>query len=112
MIIEILANKLEDSGMGFSSRQEGVDEPDVIVQNNTKKIIVPEKFRTDVEALRKYAEFGLESGLCITVSLSELLTICPRERKRTDAFSGLVNFLKEEMNVTLIIKSQKTMHYD
>ena len=106
MIIESLTNKLEDSGMGFFSRQEGV-EPDVIAQNKAKKIIVPEKFKADIEALEKYAESGLESGLCITVSLSELLSICPRERRRTDAFSGLVNFLKEEMNVTLIIKSQK-----
>lgn len=106
MIIESLTNTLEDSGMGFFSRQESV-EPDVIAQNNTKKIIVPEKFRADVEALEKYTESGLESGLCITVSLSELLSICPRDRKRTDAFSGLVSFLKEEMNVTLTIKSKK-----
>lgn len=107
MIIEYLTNKLEDSEMGFLSRQESV-EPDVIVQNNTKKVIVPEKFRGDVEALEKYAESDLERGLCITVSLSELLTICPRERKRRDAFNALVHFLQEEMNVTLTIKPKNT----
>lgn len=106
MIIEILANKLEDTEMGFLSRQESV-EPDVIAQNNIKKVIVPQKFKADIEALEKYAESGLESGLCISVSLSELLTICPRERKRRDAFNALVRFLQEEMNVTLIIKSKK-----
>ena len=73
----------------------------------THKVIVPEKFRVDVEALERYIDSGLTSGICITVSLSELLTICPRVRRRIDSYAGLVKFLREEMNVTLTIKSKK-----
>ncbi len=51
MIIESLMKKLEDTGNGFSSRQVSVV-PDVIANkdNTTKRVIIPEKFKTDVEA--------------------------------------------------------------
>jgi hypothetical protein len=39
--------------------------------------------------------------------LQDLLTICPRNRPRVDAYQGLVSHLKSEYGVTLTIKSRK-----
>lgn len=107
MVVNNLMQKFGDEVALFSDRQEGVD-PDVIAPINTKKIIVPEKFRADVEALEGYIDSGLTSGICISVSLSELLTVCPRSRHRVDAYDSLTKFLREEMNVTLTIKTSKS----
>ena len=62
---------------------------------------------TDIEALKlKYgAEF--KSGVCIETSLKEIINLCPRERRRTDAYIGLIGYLKSEYGVTLKIKSNK-----
>ena len=61
----------------------------------------------DVEALEKYIGRNLENGLCIKVDLAELLTVIPRERKRTDAYNTLRRFLKNEFDVELFINSRK-----
>ena len=52
----------------------------------------------------KYGPFA--NGMCITVELKKLLEICPRRRRRKDAYRNLQKTL-DEMGVTLIIKSQK-----
>ena len=87
------------------SRQEGVA-PDVNA-NKANTVIVPDKFKKDIEALEDYTGRKLESGLCIRVDLSELLTVIPRERKRTDAYNTLVQYLKDEFGIDLIINSKK-----
>ena len=108
MIIETLTNTLNDSEIGSSSRQ-GV-EPDVIANVNKKRtVVIPDKFKSDIDALERYTDCTLKSGICITVSLWELLEICPRERRRADAYTTLIRFLREEMGVTLNIKTQKTI---
>ena len=85
-------------------RQENTA-PDVIVQ---KVSITPEKFKDDVEALVKYiGEEHFISGLNIEVTLSELLAVIPRKRRRTEAYNALVNYLREERNIILIIKTNK-----
>ena len=64
------------------------------------------KYDADVEALRnKHGNF--DTGLCIEETLQDLLTLCPRNRPRTDAYQGLVSYLKTEFGVTLNIKSRK-----
>ena len=80
--------------------------PDVNV-NKENTVIVPDKFKEDIEALENYIGRKLESGLCIKVDLSELLTVIPRERKRTDAYNTLVQYLKAEFGIDLIINSKK-----
>ena len=80
--------------------------PDVIT-NKVNTVIVPDKFKRDIEALETYIDRKLESGLCIKVDLYELLTVIPRERKRTDAYKTLVKFLKDEFGIDLIINSKK-----
>lgn len=71
--------------------------------------IVPDKYREDVAALTKYVgEARFKSGLTIEVTLAELLGIVPRNRRRTDAYSSLVKYLKDEYDITLTIKSSKS----
>ena len=85
-------------------RQENTA-PDVIVQ---KVSITPEKFKDDVEALVKYiGEEHFVSGLSIEVTLSELLAVIPRKRRRTEAYNSLVKYLSEERNMLLTIKTNK-----
>ena len=52
----------------------------------------------------KYGPFA--EGMSITVELKKLLKICPRKRRRKDAYHALQKTLNE-MGVTLIIKSRK-----
>ena len=87
------------------NRQDCVS-PDVI-EKKANTVIVPEKFKADVEALENYIGCNLENGLCIKVDLAELLTVIPRERKRADAYNTLRRFLKNEFNVELFINSRK-----
>lgn len=75
--------------------------PDVSEKTNTK-------YKKDVEALRKRYGENFKTGLCIEITLKELLEICPRERKRTDAYTGLVSYLSKELGIKLTIKSQKS----
>ena len=100
--------KIKNTFIGGSEssldRQENTA-PDVIVQ---KVSITPEKFKDDVEALVKYiGEEHFISGLNIEVTLSELLAVIPRKRRRTEAYNALVNYLREERNIILIIKTNK-----
>ena len=90
------------------SHQEGRSDnalPNVIEEKESK-VIIPEKFKDDVEQLESYCGVELRSGLCIEIELSELLEILPRERRRKDSYDKLVKFLAEEMNVQLTIKSR------
>lgn len=117
MFIDNLIRKLEDTlGIG-QARQDKNAVPDVIEKSGEdlgERIVlikVPEKFKADVEALERFA------GCCgdynddervVRISLQDLLKICPRERRRVDAYKSLQTFLKNEMGVELIITSQKT----
>lgn len=105
MLINNLLNKFTDEVKYSADRQDRVS-PDVIT-NKENTVIVPDKFKRDIEALETYIGRKLESGLCIKVDLSELLTVIPRDRKRTDAYNTLVKFLKDEFGIDLIINSKK-----
>lgn len=91
-----------------SERQVRETTPDVIEKSSTIAQPIPEKYEKDVEALRKRYGENFKTGLCIEVTLKEFLEICPRERRRTDAYTGLISFLKGKMGITLNIKSQKS----
>ena len=74
------------------------------------------KFSDDIKALGKYfpeltsllVTDKNEQGLILEISLKEIFTLCQRNRCRLDRYSKLQKYLKENYNVTLIIKSQKT----
>ena len=110
MIIENLFYTLSSEVEYPESRQDCVS-PDVI-ESKRNTVIVPEKFKADVEALEKYIGRNLENGLCIKVDLAELLTVIPKERKRADAYNTLRRFLKNEFGVDLIINKKKQNDYE
>ena len=105
MIIKNLMSLFSGEVKYPESRQDCVS-PDVI-ERKRNTVIVPDKFKADVEALEKYIGHSLETGLCIKVDLAELLTVIPRERKRADAYNTLRRFLKNEFGVELLINSRK-----
>ena len=75
-------------------------------QNKVEKS-VKGKFIRDLEALRDNG-YALTSGSNVEISLQDILKICPRDRKRVDAYNSLKSYLNEEFNCTLCIISQKT----
>ena len=91
-----------------SERQVRETTPGVIEKSSSIAKPIPEKYEKDVEALRKRYGENFKTGLCIEITLKELLEICPRERRRTDAYTGLISFLIYRLRITLNIKSQKS----
>ena len=89
------------------NRQETVTAPDVTEKAVSSKPI-PEKYQRDIEARRQKDGDAFNTGLCINLTLQEALSIIHRERKRIDAYSGLVSYLKRELGITLTITSQKS----
>ena len=77
-----------------------------VIEEKEYIVIIPEKFKDDIQKLQDYCGVELRSGFCIEIELSELLEILPRERRRKDSYDKLVKFLAEEMNVQLTIKSR------
>ena len=104
MLIQCLSTLFSGEVKYPENRQDSVS-PDVI-ESKGNTVIVPDKFKADVEALEKYIGRNLENGLCIKVDLAELLTVIPRERKRADAYNTLRKFLKNEFGIDLIINSK------
>lgn len=94
-----------ESRTSTSNRLENA-EPGVTVKKDSRPI--PDKYRKDLEALQlKYGD-AFKTGLCIELTLQEALSIMPRERRRIDAYAGLISYLKREQGIILTIKSQKT----
>ena len=85
--------------------------PSVIVKkgsNKTSPKSIPEKYRKDVALLQSKYGDAFKTGFCIDLTLQEALSLMQRERKRVDAYSGLISYLKRELGITLTITSQKT----
>ena len=77
-------------------------------QDNKEIIIIPLQYRDDIENLKTYVgEENWKAGLEISLYLSELLPICPRERRRSDSYRKLIDYLDEELNIKLIIKRKE-----
>ena len=93
---------------GFVSNRQESATPDVIENCSTPHKPSPEKYRKDIEALQERYGNSFSTGFCIEIPLKELLELCPRERHRKDAYHGLVSYLKNNLGITLTIKSQKT----
>ena len=61
-----------------------------VINKASTKVIIPDKFKDDIERLENYCGVELRSGLCIEIELSELLEILPRERRRKDAYDFIM----------------------
>ena len=55
-----------------------------VIEKKESKVIIPEKFKDDIQRLQSYCGVELKSGFCIEIELSELLEILPRERRRNN----------------------------
>lgn len=77
---------------------------------------VSSKFDDDVARLKNhYTESGgcFLPGICIDLTLQELLSIVPRQRKRSYAYTTLINYLKNKFNITLkIVRNEKENFYN
>lgn len=110
MFDEFINQILGDERVVVPSHQENA-EPDVI-EEKTAEIRIPKKYQEDIQTLRDMYGESFKTGLCINLTLQDALKILPRERKRVDAYRGLVSFLKEKMGIELNIKSQKSKQED
>lgn len=80
------------------------------VQEKQEEAAQPSKFDKDIESLRNYVgESDFQTGLSIEITLHEMLTIVPRERRRVDAFNSLAKYLREMMGINLTVKPNRTM---
>ena len=107
-----MLRNLFSSLFDFNSRKdledEHVEEKVVAAPVKKNSVSTPtiSKYDADIESLKTtYGE--LKPGMAIEITLQGLLTICPRNRKRIEAYNGLVSELKKR-GVTLNIKSRKT----
>ena len=75
------------------------------------------KFSDDIKALGEYfpqlasllnKKDSTDYNLTLEISLKEIFVLCPHGRCRADRYEKLQEYLKENHNTTLIIKSQKT----
>ena len=106
MFIDFISRILGAEKVSVSNRLEDAV-PSVIVTKDSNRPI-PEKYKKDVASLRSKYGDALKTGFCIILTLQEALSIIHRERKRIDAYSGLVSYLKRELGITLTITSQKS----
>lgn len=95
---------LNGDSMFSSSRQTTAS--DVIAKSSTHTI--PVKFRNDIETLKEYYAQDFREGLEICLSLKDALVLLPRHRARTSAYKALACWMKDNLGVSLTIKSQKT----
>lgn len=114
MFDEFINQILGDERVVVPSHQENKAEPDVIGKKTAEnqEIKIPKKYQEDIQTLRDMYGESFKTGLCINLSLQDTLKFLPRERKRVDAYRGLVSFLKEKMGIELNIKSQKSKQED
>ena len=102
----MLIKNLYNLFCGSESQDGRSDCASDVIEEKEHIVIIPEKFKDDIQKLQDYCGVELRSGLCIEIELSELLEILPRERRRKDSYDKLVKFLADEMNIKLIIKSR------
>ena len=111
MFTDFINRILGAEKVSVSNRLENNAAPSVIVKkgsNKTSPKSIPEKYRKDVALLQSKYGDAFKTGFCIDLTLQEALSLMQRERKRVDAYSGLISYLQRELGITLTITSQKT----
>lgn len=105
----IIDNLFQLDYMGVPSWEELNDADKTKQHQNQTTTIIPEKYEPDIKALCDYAGIiTLTEGMNISITLHDILKICPRNRQRVDAYRILVRYLKEHLGVELIINSKKS----
>ena len=101
----------DDSIVSEVSQQKAATK-EVDPSSGVKKVAIQndddEPFQSDINALVE--NYGaLFQGMVIEIDLQTMLEICPRQRRRSDAYNSLVNYLGREHGVTLLIQSRKSI---
>lgn len=92
-----------------SAERRGYDDANARQNHQVIKTIIPEKFQSDIKALCDYAGVvEMTSGMNIKMTLQEILTIIPKNRRRIESYHSLITFLADEMGVALELTSKKT----
>lgn len=87
----------------FSNQHSEVEKEKVVAQEQTAQ----DQMDAEIELLTKH--YGELDGKTIEISLTEMLSLIPRKRKRVDAYSKLTRRLAIEKNCNLNIKTTKNM---
>jgi len=112
----ILKFMTDTSQLWYSLNKDCGDIPRTPVESYSDSKEQTNKFSDDIAALsQKFPQLASllatnknEQELVLEISLKEIFVLCPRGRCRLDRYSKLQEYLKENYNTTLIIKSQKT----
>lgn len=95
-------------GLGLRHQEQPSSLKTDMPQETIITTVVPPQFRDDVESLKSFVgNENWKPGLEIKLELKDLLALCPRERKRSDAFKKLIAYLKDELQINLTIKPKK-----
>lgn len=81
---------------GVEVSSPALDVTEVIIENSCK-----------IEAEKLLQLYPTNKGGKLTIGLQDLLNICPRKRRRIDAFKTLRKYLKDNHSVDLHIVSRK-----
>ena len=94
----LLHNRNASSTIQPTEKSEVAEE-----MQQAKKTTSTDKYAQDIEALKSYFGGNFSEGASLYIELHVLLDICPRKRRRPDAYIGLVGRLEKEYNIKLII---------
>ena len=111
----------DTSQLWYSLNKDCGDIPKTPVELSFNSKETTNKFSDDIKALGEYfpqlaslldKKDSTDDNLTLEISLKEIFVLCPRGRCRADRYGKLHEYLKENYNTTLIIKSQKTKKYE
>ena len=111
----------DTSQLWYSLNKDCGDIPKTPVELSFNSKETTNKFSDDIKALGEYfpqlaslldKKDSTDDNLKLEISLKEIFVLCPRGRCRADRYGKLQEYLKENYNTTLIIKSQKTKKYE
>ena len=111
----------DTSQLWYSLNKDCGDIPKTPVELSFNSKETTNKFSDDIKALGEYfpqlaslldKKDSTDDNLTLEISLKEIFVLCQRGRCRADRYGKLQEYLKENYNTTLIIKSQKTKKYE
>lgn len=112
----ILKFMTDTSQLWYSLNKDCSGIPKTPVESSPDSKERTNRFSDDIKALGEYfpqlasllTTDKNEQGFMLEISLKKIFELCPRNRCRLDRYGKLQEYLKENYNTTLIIKSQKT----
>ena len=111
MLYQLLLNMFSSLVPGTKDDEQREDKRTILSEANDERSAPGDEVKQNPlteDIKRLEAEYGpFEEGMELTVELKRLLVLCPRSRRRKDAYKKLQKTLLREKGVILTIKSQK-----